>query len=320
MMIGIFLFGGLFLSWAFGRNNFSNVFGSAVGTGILSLKLAAFLTALFLLLGAYLNSSGTSEMMLQLAHFENLSGAFSFSLIVAFMMLFLTRWGIPASIAQLSVGALVGWNLALGVPVAWEKIGTVAFGWFYSPIIAFIIAFIVFKGARFYLKKYPVPILYRDIWVRILWILVGSFTAYSLGANNMPVLTIPFAQILGQNLTLSILFSLVAGTGCLMASKKVIKMVSHKLFPLSSVESLIVGFSGALTLLLFSFQNGFLPALPVSMSAALIGAIVGVSFAKGGYGLKVKTLSGIIASWFWAPLFSCLLCFAFVIIMNSGSM
>ena len=320
MMTGIFLFGGFLLAWAFGRNNFSNVFGTAVGTGILSLKLCAFLTAAFLLLGVLLNGSGTSDTIGSLAYFSSLSEAFSFSLIIALMMLFLTRWGIPASVAQLSVGGLVGWNLALKAPVVWHQVGRIIAGWLYSPLLALCVSFFLFKTARFFLKKYPVPVLYRDIYVRVLWVIVGSFTAYSLGANNLPVLIIPFAQLIGETDVLSLLFSVMAGTGCLMASRRVIKMVSSKLFPLSSIESLIVGFSGALTLLMFSFQNGLFPPLPISMSAALIGGIVGVSFGKGGYGLNGKVLFSIFASWLWAPLFSGLLCFAFHTILSAGSL
>ena len=318
MTMEFFLLAGILLAWAFGRNNFSNVFGSAVGTGILSFKLAAFLTGTFLLIGASFNGSGTSHTLSSLIHFTTLSEAFFFSLIVAVMMLILTYRGIPASVAQISIGALVGWNLALNVPIMWDKITSIILGWIYSPLIAFAISFVVFKMARFYLKYVPVPILYRDMGVRLLWIIVGSFTAYSLGANNMPVLTMPFVLILGKVTALSILFSLVAGVGCLMASKKVIKMVSSKLFPLSSVESLIVGFSSALTLLLFSFKDSFFPALPISMGAALIGAIIGVSFAKGGHGLKGNSLFFIVSSWFWAPLFSGLLCFGFLFIMKAG--
>ena len=78
MMIWIFLLGGLLLAWAFGRNNFSNVFGSAVGTGILPLKFAALLTAGFLLLGALLNSSGTSTTMTELSHFFSYLRPFCF--------------------------------------------------------------------------------------------------------------------------------------------------------------------------------------------------------------------------------------------------
>ena len=318
MMIEIFLFGGLLLAWAFGRNNFSNVFGSAVGTGILSFKFAAFLTGIFLLLGAVLTGSGTSDTVSQLASFSSLPEACLFSVIIALMMIILTKLGIPASVAQISIGALVGWNLALKEPILWNKVIDIVLAWFYSPLIACMVAFFVFKWMRFFLKKYPFPILYRDIGTRSLWVIVGSFTAYSLGANNLPVLTIPFSSFMDRPFILSILFSIGVGIGCLMASKKVIKMLSSKLFPLSTIESLIVGFSGALTLLLFSFQNGFLPALPISMGASLIGAIVGVSLGKGGYGLKGKTLLSIIFSWVWAPLFSGLLCFGIQTIIESG--
>ena len=317
MMMAFFLFGGLLLAWAFGRNNFSNVFGSAVGTGILSFRLAAFLTGTFLLIGALLNGSGTSNTLSSLVHFMTLSEVFFFSLIVAVMMLVLTYRGIPASVAQISIGTLVGWNLALNIPIMWDKITSIILGWIYSPLIAFTISFIIFKMARFYLKYVPVPILYRDMRVRLLWIIVGSFTAYSLGANNMPLLTISYSEVVPEiSKTITILFSIVAGVGCLFASQKVIQMISSKLFPLSSLESLIVSFSSALTLLLFSFQNGFLPALPISISAAMIGAIVGVSLAKGGYGLRIGSLLVIVFSWIWAPLFSGMLSYMFILLMS----
>lgn len=318
MMTVFFLLGGLLLAWAFGRNNFGNVFGSAVGTGIISFKTAVFLTALFLLLGGILNGSGTSETFSSFAFFNHLEQACSFSLIVAFMMIFLTYFGIPASVTQIAVGALVGWNLALNLPLPLDKIHSIVLGWIYSPLIAFFFAFFLFKMIRFSLNKWSVPILYRDVCVRVMWLLVGSFTSYSLGANNLPVLIVPFIPFVDEINLVYLIFSLTAGLGCLMASRGVIKMLSSKLFPLSSVEGLIVGFSGALTLLLFSFQNGLLPALPISIGASLIGAIVGVSVAKGGYGLKFKPLFYIIASWFGAPLFSGLLCFVFQTIITSG--
>ena len=121
MMRSVFLFGGIFLAFIFGRNNFSNVFGSAVGTGVLSLKTAAFLTGTFLLLGSYFNSSGTSETLFELSHFDAFYQAFSFSVIVALVMMLLTHFGIPASVAQIAVGALVGWNLGLNLDLFLEN-------------------------------------------------------------------------------------------------------------------------------------------------------------------------------------------------------
>ena len=318
MMTEFFFLGGLLLAWAFGRNNFGNVFGTAVGTGIISLKWAAFLTTAFLLLGALCSGEGTSDILASFIHFTSVKEAFSFSLIVAFMMMLLTRWGIPASVAQISVGALVGWNFVANKEICWDKVIAIASGWLISPFLACVIAFFLFKAARFYLKKVPVPILERDIWVRFLWIGVGSFTAYGFGANNLPVLTMPFQAFASDPSFLLLLFCVAIGAGCLMASRKVIRTLSSKLFPLSSVESLIVGFSGSLAVLLFSVNRGVLPALPVSIGATLVGAIVGVSFGKGGYGLKKLALLSIMASWIWAPVFSGLFCFAFGSIMKMG--
>ncbi|MBO7484226.1 MAG: inorganic phosphate transporter [Alphaproteobacteria bacterium] len=320
MMVSLFLLGGILLAFTFGRNNFSNVFGSAIGTGVLSLKSAALLTTFFLLLGILFGSSDTSETVAGLTHFTHLSESFLFSVIIATIMIFLTKLGFPASLAQISIGGLIGWNLGLGETVKWTQIKDIGLGWIYSPIIACVFSYLIFKSLRFFLKKYPVPILYRDIYVRIFWIFVGSFTAYGLGSNSLPVLIIPFAKTVSYDdqILLPFLFSIAVGSGCLMASHRVIRMISSKLFPLSSVESLIVGFSGALTLLIFSLHNHIIPALPISISAALIGAIVGVSMAKGGYGLKKKALIGVVCSWILAPLFSGLICFGFVCIIRAG--
>ena len=73
-----------------------------------------------------------------------------------------------------------------------------------------------------------------------------------------------------------------------------------------------------MTLFMFSHGFSFLPAIPISSGASLIGAIVGVSLAKGGYGLKIKPLIWVACSWMWAPFLSGLTCYTFVFIMRLG--
>ena len=50
----VLLLGGLYLGWALGANDASNVFGTAVGAKIISFRQAAVLCALALIAGAAL--------------------------------------------------------------------------------------------------------------------------------------------------------------------------------------------------------------------------------------------------------------------------
>jgi PiT family inorganic phosphate transporter len=51
-MILLFLTSGLFLGWSLGANDASNVFGSAVGSKMVSFRRAAVIASLFVILGA----------------------------------------------------------------------------------------------------------------------------------------------------------------------------------------------------------------------------------------------------------------------------
>ena len=63
-MTSFLLIGGLFLGWAFGRINISNVFGSAIGTRMVSLRTAATLAGIFILLGALCSGQATTNSMI----------------------------------------------------------------------------------------------------------------------------------------------------------------------------------------------------------------------------------------------------------------
>ena len=51
-LIFIFLSSGLFLGWALGANDAANVFGTAVGTKMVSWRTAAIICSICVLLGA----------------------------------------------------------------------------------------------------------------------------------------------------------------------------------------------------------------------------------------------------------------------------
>lgn len=325
----LFLIGGLFLGWVFGRNNISNLFGAAVFTRMVSIKTATIIAIIFVTLGAFISGGGVSDSMLQLGTPGTMLDAFVICVSAGLVMWIITCWGIPVSIAQAMVGAVVGYSLFQGgIPEPKVLIKTIS-AWGYSPFLAVAVAFFVFKSMRLFLRFLPMPLLYRDVFTRCGLIIVGAFSGYALGANNVATITAPYFVAAGiEGIGVTALICLAVGIGFLTADKKVIKTMGSGLFPLTPLEALIVVFSGALTLFLFSWGGlktlltyyglPSFPLVPVPMTSAIIGSIIGVSFAKGGYGLKYSMLGNIVLSWVLTPFLGGLICWALMLILSCG--
>ena len=88
---------------------------------------------------------------------------------------------------------------------------------------------------------------------------------------------------------------------------------------LSPVTALVVVLSQAIVLFLFSsehLENWLIthglpsfPLVPVSSSQAVIGAVLGISIAKGGKGIHFKILGNISSGWVTTPVIACLITF-----------
>ena len=82
-LVLIFLTSGLFLGWALGANDASNVFGTAVGTRMITWRTAAIICAVFVILGALISGAGTSQTLGKLGAISALPGAFMTALSAA---------------------------------------------------------------------------------------------------------------------------------------------------------------------------------------------------------------------------------------------
>ncbi len=325
----LFLIGGLFLGWVFGRNNISNLFGAAVFTRMVTIKTATIIAVIFVTLGAFISGDGTSASMLQLGSPQTMADAFVICVAAGLVMWLITLWGIPVSIAQAMVGAVVGYSLFQGgVPQPAVLVKTIG-AWGYSPFLAVAVSFVVFKCMRAFFRAVPMSLLYRDVFTRCGLIGVGAFSGYALGANNVATISAPYFVASGiEGIGITALICISVGIGFFTADKKVIRTMGSGLFPLTPLEALIVVFSGALTLFLFSWGGlktvltyyglPSFPLVPVPMTSAVIGSIIGVSFAKGGYGLKYAMLGQVILSWVLTPFLGGLICWALMLMLSYG--
>jgi PiT family inorganic phosphate transporter len=309
----------LLLSWSLGKNNLSNLFGTAVGTNMVRLKTATTLAIIFIFIGAFFSGSGTTSTVLKIADLKTETDILIISLSALIVLEIMSRIGIPASIVQTIIGSLIGWDIYHHVSVDQNLIKKMLCGWFCAPLIAMIISFLLLKATQHYLKKHPIPLFTRDTLLRIGLILMGSIAAYMLGANNISTIISPYLNVFSKLNNWQIVFAVccAVGLGCKMANKKVITTVGHKLFPLSPTEAFISIFATTISMMCFSIQavREFLlilklplfPLIPIPMTSVLIGSICGISIAKGGNGLHFSVLGHIILSWILVPIIAGLL-------------
>lgn len=319
----------IFLGWSLGRNNLCNLFGVALGTRMVSFRKAVILSICFLFLGVFISGYGTLETVTSFASLTNIQDAFTVTLSAGLVLYGLTYLKIPVSITQTSLGAMIGFGIYQGADLPMDLVRQTVSAWFYIPILAGVIGFLFFKGVKVYLRIHPIGILYRDQYVRFSLIVAGCFAAYAVGANNIAGIAGPFVDSdIMPSVFLMFLVAVSVSLGFFQADRRVIQTISRDLFPLSPIEALIAVFTGAFILFLFSSEqiSSFLeglslpsfPLVPVPLSNVVVGSIVGISFAKGGYGLKTQILGVIVLSWILAPLLSGLICYGVLTILGGG--
>lgn len=331
-MSWFFLLSGLFLGWSLGANDAANIFGTAVGTRMVRFRLAALVASLGVMAGAVIGGSGTTGTLGSLGAVNAIGGSFTVALMAGVSVAWMNRSGIPVSTSQAVVGAIIGWNFFTGSPTDLGVLATIVTAWVASPILAGVVAILLYQLARWGLRRSRVHLLELDALTRTALIVVGAFGAYSLGANNIGnvmgvfVPASPFESFSLGGIEMSgvqqlfLLGGLAIALGIWTNSYRVMTTVGGQLFKLTPILALVVVLAHSIVLFLFAstglrdlLTNMGLPSfplVPVSSSQAIIGAILGVALIKGGgTGIQVGILGRIAAGWLVTPLLAGLLSF-----------
>ena len=330
-MIWFFLLSGLFLGWSLGANDAANIFGTAVGSRMIRFKTAALIGGIFVILGAVISGAGAAHTLVNLGAVNALAGSFTVALAAAITVAGMTNLKLPVSTSQAIVGAIIGWNLFTHSPTDINSLTKIISTWIYCPLLAALFSFVIFQCFKLFLHKSKMHLLEIDAYNRLGLILVGAFGAYSLGANNIAnvmgvfVPAAPFKnlQILGIDFTgtqlLFLLGGLAIAVGIYTYSNKVMMTVGNDLFKLTPVMALVVVMAESLVLFIFASQglqnwltsHGIpaFPLVPVSSSQAVIGAVIGVSLAKGGKGVNYGILGRIASGWVTTPIAAAVISF-----------
>jgi len=326
-----FLSSGLFLGWSLGANDAANVFGTAVGTRMISFRAAAIVCSIFIILGATISGAGAAHTLGRLGAVNALAGSFTVALAAALATFWMTRLKIPVSTSQAIVGAIIGWNFYSSSVTDTGSLTKIILTWVACPLISGVIAVGLFILVRWLINVTKPHLLRLDSATRWGLLVVGAFGSYSLGANNI-------ANVMGvfmpdnpfNDLSVFGLFS-VTGTqqlfflgavaisvGVFTYSERVMRTVGGGLVNISPVPALVIVLAQSITLFLFASQGlehflashglPVIPLVPVSSSQAVVGAILGISLFKGSP-IRYHVLGGISLGWLATPVVAGVLAF-----------
>lgn len=379
---------GLFMAWGIGANDVANAMATSVGSKAITIKQALILAAIFEFAGAYLAGGQVTETIRKgLVDMDAFSanpellvwGMLASLLAAGTWLLIASMRGWPVSTTHSIVGAVVGFA-AVGVgtdAVNWDTVGTTATSWVFSPVIAGVVAFLIFmsiqklvmdtktplqnaiKYGPFYLfmvgfvlslltiKKglkhvglhlddgmdlllsvaigVVIALIGRLLISRVkfdqqaekrfhyanvekifavLMVFTASAMAFAHGSNDVANAVGPMAAVIDvaqsgamaakANVPSWVLLMGAIGivVGLATYGYKVIATVGHDITELTPSRGFSAEISTAMTVVMASYTG-----IPVSTTHTLVGAILGVGFARGIAAIDLRVVGGIFMSW-----------------------
>ncbi len=298
------LISGLFMGWALGSNDAANIFGLAVSTRVLKFWTAATIASIFVVVGALVSGSGGFETYGALSSQTALT-AFFISLGAALTVTSMTVLGFPVSTSQAVVGAIIGLSLTTGKDVNWLILSKVGISWVLTPVGGAIVAYLLYYTLGRLVEKLGQRYLRYEKVLKVGFVLVGAYSAYSLGANNVANVTGVYVQSgLLTPIAGSLTGSLAIAFGILSYSRRVIDTVGNKIVSLEPFSAFIALMGEAVTLNVFAIIG-----VPVSASQAIVGAVLGIGLLKGAKTIDRKNVINIFLAWILTPATSGLVVF-----------
>lgn len=180
-LAGVF---GLFMAWGIGANDVANAMATSVGAGALTIRQALLVAAVFEFAGAFLAGgqvtatirSGIIESSPFISQPDILAIGMLAALLGAGIWLMIASWrGWPVSTTHSIVGGLVGFALiAVGADaIQWGKIGNIVISWVVSPLLAGVIAYLLFLSVQVLVLRRKDPLSEAKRYVPFYIFLVG---------------------------------------------------------------------------------------------------------------------------------------------------
>lgn len=307
-----YLLPSVFLGWSLGANDAANVFGPTIASGLIPHKPAMIFGSLFVVLGAIV---GGSKGLLNVSAITTglvLDSALAV-LSAASTVTIMTVLKFPVSTSQAVFGGIVGINiLRFGFEnVNWAPMLKFVVVWVLTPTGAAIMSFLLYKVLAILFRRIR-SVQLQDRFITVGSWLVGFYGCYALGANNVANVT---GALVGNLLSVTeaaLIGGLCIALGMISFSKGVIATVGKGIIALDHFSGMIAVLAHSITVWVYS-----LVGIPVSSSQAIVGAVIGLGYARGAKLSNPRTVLNIVLAWVATPLVAGLISYILCLGVNS---
>ncbi len=303
MIILIVVFG-LVFDYTNGFHDAANVVSTVIATRVLAPLSAIVLAGVLNFIGATQISGVAETIATGLIDAETTTQTVVLAALFGAIVWNLITWyfGIPSSSSYALIGGMIGsaWVEQGSVTILWGGLmNKVIIPMFATPIIGFIIAYLLMKGLYFYLNRKEHP---HDAKIfRHLQIGSACFVALSHGLNDaqksMGVITLGlfaggYLATPAIPLWVIIACALVMGLGTASGGFRIIKTMAYSITEIEPVQGFAAETSASLVILGASFLG-----MPISSTQMIAGSITGVGAAKSHRAVSWHVPRSFVLAW-----------------------
>ena len=318
----------LFLAINMGGSGTAPAFSAAYGANIIKKAAVPGLFGIMVFLGAIIGGKETAKTVgkgLLDEQFMTFSVVSIILASVALTLLIANLFGIPQSTSQATVLAVVAPAVYFHSVNTHKLFMEIIPTWFFMPIIAFLLSFLIGKYIYKPIRKKGYTISKRlndNYLLKGLIVLMSMYVAFSIGTNNVANAAGPVAVMSCNELDVSsnhflhvlILATLIVapsfGIGSSIFGKKILQNTGKEIVLFGRIEAVIIAFISATLLLLASVLKG----IPTSLVQLNVASIIGIGVAKLGFKniFRKTEVNRFFIMWVIAPLIAFMISFLFV--------
>uniref|UniRef100_A0A7D6GWM3 Inorganic phosphate transporter n=2 Tax=Natrinema zhouii TaxID=1710539 RepID=A0A7D6GWM3_9EURY len=280
----------VFVGVNIGGSSTGAAFGPATGSGVLSMRQASGLMAVFVLLGGF--TLGTNVVDTLGTEFVprgalTLGASIGILLFIGLGILLGNVLKVSTSTSITAVAAVVGMGAALGV-LDWRTVGVVVMWWLISPILAFWIC--AFIGRYLYddiVARLDFDAEERGRVAELAVIGIGCYMAFSAGASNVANAVAPLVGSGRMGMTTGVALGGVAiGAGAFVLGPRTMGTVGEDITDLSLEASLVVELIAASIITGLSWAG-----IPASLAVMLTTCVIGLGWGQASRRVPLEAIA-----------------------------
>ena len=311
LFVSLLIFGVVFVN---GWTDAPGAITASVSTGVLKMKNAAILAAIFNFLGALIMGAFNSSVMRSLGEITMLIGSGEGALaVLCASMLSIIIWatlawafGIPTSESHALISGVLGGALAVGseiTPHSFNALKLALIGLVFSLPIGFLTGIIYSKLLNLIFRNINGQ--KRELFIKRGQITGAAFMAFMHGAQDSQKFAGVFVAaacmtssassdfgLSNAPMWITVLCSLIIALGTSVGGYRIIKKVGMETVTLTHKTGLASDMAGATCMLLAS-----LGGIPVSTTHTSSASIIGAGMSEKNGTLKVSSLKDMLLAW-----------------------